>query len=96
VEYVIEFSQDAEDHLDEFSAREQRIIVAAIEKQLLHQPDVATRNRKLLRENPLACWELRVEAIRVFYNVEDDKVLIIALSVKEGNKLFIDGKEYEL
>jgi mRNA interferase RelE/StbE len=96
MKHAIEFSKGAENQLDQFTAREQRVIVAAIRKQLVHQPDVPTRNRKLLRENPMASWELRVKDFRVFYNIDDDKVLIIALGVKDGNKLVIDGKDYVL
>jgi len=52
----------------------------------------------VLRENPLARWELRVGEFRVFYNVveEGDKVKVLAVGVKEGNKLLIEGEEYNL
>jgi mRNA-degrading endonuclease RelE of RelBE toxin-antitoxin system len=63
--FEIRFSQDAERHLKGFSARDQRIIVGEVEQQLRHQPTVPTRNRKLLRPNPLATWELRVQQFRV-------------------------------
>lgn len=35
------------------------MIVAGIETQLAYEPLVETRNRKLLRPNPIAPWELR-------------------------------------
>ena len=62
------------------------------------QPDRPKRNPKLLRENPLATWELRVQNLRVFYNINeaDDAVEIIAIGVKEHNRLFIGGEEIEL
>ncbi len=96
MKYEIEFSKDAEVHLDGFSSRKQRILLAAIDEQLSFQPDTPTRNRKLLRENPLATWELRVQGLRVFYNVDEGKVLIIALGIKDGNKIIINGEEYKL
>jgi mRNA-degrading endonuclease RelE of RelBE toxin-antitoxin system len=85
--FEIRFSEDGERHLKAQSARDRRIIVSAIEEQLTHQPTLPTRNRKLLRANPLAAWELRVQHFRVLYNVEQDvvTVTIVALAVEEGN-----------
>jgi mRNA-degrading endonuclease RelE of RelBE toxin-antitoxin system len=96
--FEIRLSQDAERHLEGFSAREQRIIVDAIDKQLRHEPTRETRNRKPLRENPLANWELRVERFRVLYDVNEETmiVLVAALAVKEGNRFIIDGEEHPL
>ena|SRR5579883_2281274 len=56
---------------------DRRRIIQAIEEQLTHEPDVATRNRKPLAEvqadfsHDLPLWELRVGDFRVFYNIED-------------------------
>jgi mRNA-degrading endonuclease RelE of RelBE toxin-antitoxin system len=96
--FEIRFSEDAERHLKGFSARDRRIIVAAVEEQLAHQPHVPTRNRKQLRPNALAAWELRVQQFRVLYNVDQDivTVFVIAIAVKEGNKFIIEGEEYPL
>lgn len=96
--FEIRFSEDAERHLKAFATRDQRIIVRAIEEQLVHQPAVPTRNRKLLRTNPLAAWELRVQDFRVLYNVEEEvvTVFVVAIATKEGNKFIIDGEEYPL
>lgn len=57
-----------------------------------------TRNRKLLRENPVADWELRVGRFRVFYEVDAGRriVRILAVGVKEGSKLTIGGEEVTL
>src|SRR5262245_1242285 len=96
--YKIEFSSDAKRHLRQSQARDQRIILDAIEGQLSNQPTVPTRNRKQLRPNSLAEWELRVQEFRVFYNVEEEQitVAVVAIAVKEGNKFLIEGKEYKL
>lgn len=64
--YAIEFSEDAEQHLRELSPRDRATVLEAIEVQLEHEPGVATRHRKLLRENPLAAWELRMRDYRIF------------------------------
>ena len=96
--YSIEFSEDAERHLSLLRARDRPIVLDAIEEQLTHHPTVAIRNRKLLRENPLASWELRVEDLRVFYNVDDERrvVIVVAIGRKVHNVLTIEGKAYSL
>ena len=96
--FEIRFSEDAERHLKALSARDQRIVVAAVEEQLAHQPTMPTRNRKELRPNPVATWELRVQDFRVLYNVDQDivTVFVVAIAVKEGNKFVIEGEEYPL
>jgi plasmid stabilization system protein ParE len=74
-----------------------RAIVAAIQEQLSYEPMIGTRNRKRLRPNPLAPWELRIGKARVFYDVEESaRVTILAIGTKEGNKLYIEGKEIQL
>jgi hypothetical protein len=56
--YGIVFSPVVVDHLAVLSRREQVAALAAIESQLTHEPLVETRNRKPMRPNPLAPWEL--------------------------------------
>lgn len=41
--------------------------------------------------NPLAGWELRVQALRVYYDVEGNEVLVRAVGVKRGNRVFVGG-----
>lgn len=59
-----------------------------------------TRNRKVLRPNPLAPWELRVGDLRVFYEPDivetAKKIRVLALGRKEGNKLYLGEKVVEL
>ena len=92
--YAIEFSEDAERQLISLSARDRNTVLDAIEIQLSHEPTVPTKNRKLLRENPIGAWELRVGDFRVFYNVEAERILVIVVAVgqKTHNQLTIDGK----
>jgi len=94
--YKVEFSRSALRHLQGFSAADRSLIVQAIESYLVYQPLAETRNRKFLRPNPLASWELRIGRLRVFYEVpsdELDQVHILAIGWKDGNRLFIDGEE---
>lgn len=77
------------------TARQQRLVLDAVDEQLTHEPTVETRNRKPMRPNPLAPWELRIGNLRVYYDVEEDPkslVSIRAVGIKERNKVRI-GKE---
>jgi hypothetical protein len=74
-------------------------VLATIEAQLAHEPLVETRNRKPLRPNPIAPWELRIGDIRVFYEVnagQPSVVNILAIGQKEGSILRIEGREIKL
>ncbi len=70
-EYRIEVTEEAKTDLSFYPAFERKIITAEIRVQLIHQPLVETKNRKPLRDNPLASWELRVGNYRVFYYEND-------------------------
>jgi mRNA-degrading endonuclease RelE of RelBE toxin-antitoxin system len=96
--FQINFTPEALEDLQGFRAYEQRQIIQAIEEQLQYQPTQPTRNRKQLRPNNLAEWELRIDTFRVFYDVDEELsvVKIEAIGYKEGNKLFVHGEEYEL
>lgn len=73
----------------------------AIEEQLSFMPDTETRNRKPLERSPGpfgATWELRCgpgNRFRVFTEVASHvpEVLILAIGVKDHNRLTIAGKE---
>jgi mRNA-degrading endonuclease RelE of RelBE toxin-antitoxin system len=67
VPYRIRFAESADEHLARLTVRHQAIILNAVREQLRHEPFRESRNRKQLRPNPLAPWELRVGALRVFY-----------------------------
>jgi len=93
--YRIEFSPEAEEHLAFLTARERALVLDGVGRQLAHQPDAETRNRKLMRANPLAPWELRIGDCRVYYDVKRDPVpmvLVRAVGVKEHSQLRIAGK----
>ncbi len=103
VPYEIEFADAAVTHLAGLTARERSTVVEAIEKQL-HEPLVETRNRKLLKPNPIASWELRIGALRVFYDVASTDpvrggsllVRVLAVGKKQRNRLRIAGEVIEL
>nr|VFJ72040.1 MAG: mRNA-degrading endonuclease RelE, toxin component of the RelBE toxin-antitoxin system [Candidatus Kentron sp. FM]VFJ72203.1 MAG: mRNA-degrading endonuclease RelE, toxin component of the RelBE toxin-antitoxin system [Candidatus Kentron sp. FM]VFK19838.1 MAG: mRNA-degrading endonuclease RelE, toxin component of the RelBE toxin-antitoxin system [Candidatus Kentron sp. FM] len=97
--YRIEYSPDAEEHLREFTAREQKIILDTVDAGLSHRPTEQTRNRKPMRPNRLAPWELRIGDFRVFYDVANSPefcVYVRAIGVKEHNTLRMGRKVIEL
>jgi mRNA interferase RelE/StbE len=65
-EFRIDFTEEAKLDLFHYPALERRLITSEIRIQLSHQPLVATKNRKRLRTNPVASWELRIGKFRVF------------------------------
>jgi mRNA-degrading endonuclease RelE of RelBE toxin-antitoxin system len=96
--YTIDYTASAEGDLATFRTYEQRLIVDAIDQQLLSEPHQQTRNQKLLDPNPLATWELRIGRYRVFYDLDTVLwlVLVKAVGWKDHNMLYIRGKEYVL
>ena len=97
--YRIEYSPDAEDHLRTLTTRQQRIVLDAVDEQLVHQPTVETRNRKPMRPNPLAPWELRIGNLRVYYDIEQEPervVIVLAVGLKLRKRVRIGGEEIEL
>jgi mRNA-degrading endonuclease RelE of RelBE toxin-antitoxin system len=100
VRYRIEYSPEAVDHLEFFTAREQAIILNAVDRQLANEPLKETRNRKPMRPNPIAPRELRIGTFRVYYDVVDEAsepmVLILAIGVKQRNRIRIGDEEIAL
>lgn len=97
--FAIEFARSVKQQLLALPVHQRAAILDAIATQLAHEPMVETRNRKALRPNPLAPWELRVGDARVFYDVTTeggDVVSILAVGLKEGNRLLVGGKEIQL
>jgi len=81
------------------TARQQGIVLDTVDRQLTQQPVVETKNRKPMRPNPLASWELRIGKLRVYYDIEEEDVqvvYIVAIGVKERNRLWIGGEEIDL
>ncbi len=85
--------------MEALTARERSTVMDAIKGQLLHEPLAETRNRKPLRPNPIAPWELRVGKLRVFYEVTPGGpavVRVLAVGKKGQNILRIAGREIKL
>ncbi|MEK6285367.1 MAG: type II toxin-antitoxin system RelE/ParE family toxin [Acidobacteriota bacterium] len=100
LKFELIFAPETVDHLDAIERKYHGLIERTLDEQLSYTPEKETRNRKPL-EPPApfeATWELRFgpkNRFRVFYEVdlEDSTVDVLAIGVKEGNRLFIGGKE---
>jgi hypothetical protein len=81
------------------SSQQRALVLDAVDRQLAYEPTVETRNRRLMRPNLLAIWELRVRDLGVYYDVEDDPegvIVVQAVGVKTRNAVRIGGEEVEL
>ncbi len=96
--FGIEFSRRARDNLKGLRKRDQQVVLDTIALQLTHRPGQPTRQRKKLEDNDLAPWELRIGDLRVFYDIDQDKevVIIVAVGQKTHDVLRIGGEEIEL
>jgi mRNA-degrading endonuclease RelE of RelBE toxin-antitoxin system len=99
VAYRIVYSPASEDHVRALTARQRATIFDTVDEQLTHEPGVETRNRKPMRPNPLAPWELRTGDLRVYYDIaeEPEKVVtVVAIGIKDRNRVMIGGEEVQL
>ncbi len=96
--FEITFTPKAVEDLRWFKKVERKKILAKLVSQLSYEPAIETRNRKRLRPNKLAEWELRLDRFRVFFDIDPKNRLIQveAVGYKRGGRLFIHGKEYAL
>jgi mRNA-degrading endonuclease RelE of RelBE toxin-antitoxin system len=99
--FALVYADEVKLHLRVIEAKYHSAIQSGIESQLVHEPGVETRNRKPLKR-PIAFgaeWELRLgpsNRFRVFYQVlvENREVLILAIGVKDRNRLYFGGEEF--
>jgi mRNA-degrading endonuclease RelE of RelBE toxin-antitoxin system len=97
--YAVRYSPETVEHMEALSARQRANVLDGVDEQLKHQPTVETQNRKPMRANALAPWELRIGDLRVYYDVQESpepEVLIRAVGVKERNQVRIAGKLVKL
>lgn len=96
--YDIELSDDALADLNWFKKHEQNLIVDGIEANLLYEPTVETNNRGRLRPNETAEWKLRLGKYRIYYDVleAESLVMVAAIGLKVGNRVYFRGKARDL
>ena len=100
--YEIVFDIETESHLHAIDRKFHGLIRREIKQQLRYQAEVATRNRKKLREPAAfgAAWEIRFgpdNRFRVLYRIEPSRqVVVLAIGTKQNNRLRIGDQEFAL
>jgi mRNA-degrading endonuclease RelE of RelBE toxin-antitoxin system len=90
--YEVKLTKSAVRELKAIRVFDQRRITDAMNQQLTNHPTVATRNRKRLDdvttdfdfEPPL--WELRCEAYRIFYDVDERNQTVQVRAIRRKGK----------
>src|SRR5438093_13401843 len=101
--FDLSFAPEAIAHLDLIERKYHGMLRRTIKEQLSHTPMEETWNRKPL-DQPApfdASWELRCgpdNRFRIFYDVDSAarEVQVLAIGVKDRNRVFLGGEEYEL
>jgi mRNA-degrading endonuclease RelE of RelBE toxin-antitoxin system len=97
--FRIEYSPAAVAHLKALMARQQSIVLDGVVRHLSVDPNAETRHRKRMRPNPLASWELRLGALRVYFDIVSEPeplVVVLAVGVKDGNVVRIGKRSIDL
>ena len=96
--YEIEYTPAAIVDLSHFQKHEQVKILEGVLVQLRYEPMIETRNRKPMRANAMAEWELRLGEFRVLYDVEEEVriVEVQRIAQKRNNSFFFRGKQEDV
>lgn len=92
----IEYSPAAVGNLRALAVGQQRTVLDSVDEQ--YQPALETRNRKPMRPNPIAPWELRIGVLCAFYEIKaaESVVRILAVGVKERDVVRTGGEVIRL
>jgi hypothetical protein len=100
--FALVYADEVKQHLRAIETKYHVVIRSEAEAQLLFDADVETRNRKPLKRPSAfgADWELRLgpdNRFRVFYqvNAASREVRVLAIGVKDRNRLVIGTEEFE-
>jgi len=89
--FEIVFAPEAVEDFGRLAARDRSTVRDAIETHLRHDPEKASRSRiKRLRALRSPQYRLRVEEVRVFYDVQEGAVAILAIVPKSGAQQWLD------
>lgn len=101
--FALIYDPAIEQHLQSIEKKHYSLIRNTIDEQLRFEPETETRNRKPLQQPAAfeATWELRFgpsNQFRVLYAVDSERreVQILAIGVKDRERLIVGGVEVEL
>jgi mRNA interferase RelE/StbE len=81
--FEIELTEDSKRDIQALRSFERRLVLDAIERHLRHEPTKESQSRiKRLRELARRQYRLRVNDIRIFYDIVGEVVEIIAVIAK--------------
>jgi mRNA-degrading endonuclease RelE of RelBE toxin-antitoxin system len=86
--YEIQYAPDADEDASELAAFRLKEILDQVDRQLAHEPTVATRNRKYIQgikppwSEKEGFWELRIGEYRVFYDVDDEAEQVVVQAIR--------------
>jgi len=90
--YEIRYSNEAVEQLKKLRVFDRTAIFDQIEEILSVNPTMASKSRiKRLREPAPTQYRLRVGEFRVFYDVEEEAVLIIQILSKQDSNDYLGG-----
>ena len=91
--FDIVLAPEAARRLRGFTARDRAWVKDALERHLRHEPRKASQSRiKRLRGLSQPQYRLRVGEIRVFYDVTEETVEILAIVTKEQAQAWLDDE----
>ena len=96
--FELEITRDALAHVKFLPRKDHGLVLRALRISLSTEPFKETRNRKpLTLPAPFgAHWELRfgpANRYRAFYTLDGETILVLAIGVKERERLLIGGRE---
>ncbi len=94
--YEIEYDPEAKLDLRALRADLRGIAEDGVARHLAQDAERDEGARKRLRPNPVAEWKLRLDPVRVYYDVEGTTVWVVAIILKARNRLYRRGKEFRL
>ena len=86
--YSIEYAEGVVEDLASLRIRDRKKVLDQLEKQLKYEPTKKTKNRKPLSglippwEHVEPVWELRVGEYRIFYDVDDQVLLVTICAIR--------------
>lgn len=94
----VELTADAVRQYKRLRKLDRRFVREAIQKHLAEGNTLETSRNKfrLRRLSTHADYELRASDFRIFYRVVENRVLVTLIGVKQGDRLIIEGEEFEL
>ena len=90
--YEIRLAREAEREFRSLAANQRALLRDAVETHLRHEPSKVSKSRiKRLRGLSRPQYRLRVNNFRVFYDIEDQEVQILAIVTKEQAASWLKG-----